>query len=353
MKRIPRRRFLYVLAGGGAGLAVAAPLATLPWQVPATGRHAGTADDPQQAPRNRITRTAWALGSDVTITALHEDEALARGALDSAFEELETVERVMSIYRPESQLSRLNQAGVCNDPHPYLIEVLQAAAAMSRRTVGAFDVTIQPLWETYWSAHGRGTQPTAADIDAARRRIDWRHVEISTRQVRLHGTGTAVTLNGLAQGYAADRATAALQQHGIEHALIDTGEFGSLGQGANTNGWKVGIQHPRHDEALIAVAKLAGRCLATSGDYATKFGPDFTTHHLLDPRTGYSAADLASVSIVAESGLAADALSTAAFILGFDDGRALVAETPGADALFVTKDGRTWSSSHFPLDETA
>ena len=350
MPRIPRRRFLYVLAS--TGLAAAGPLLTSAFRrTNGQGESAGV-DDRRPERQHRVTRTAWALGSDVTITVVHENKARAASALDDAFAELETVEQVMSIYRPESQLSRLNRSGYFDDPHPYLVEVLRAAAAMSRRTNGAFDVTIQPLWKTYWAAHASGTKPTTTQIDAARQRIDWQRVEVATTRVRLRGGDTAVTLNGLAQGYAADRATSALRRHGIEHALIDTGEFGSLGHGSDADGWNVGIQHPRREDALVAVANLAGRCLATSGDYATKFDQTFTTHHLLDPRTGRSAGDLASVSIVAETGLAADALSTAAFVLGFEGGRALVNATPGADALFVTKDGRTWTSPTFPLHET-
>lgn len=343
MPRIPRRRFLYVLAGGGVGLAAAAPLLT------STFRRTSSADHRGLGPLHRVTRTSWALGSTVTMTALHEKRAVAAAALEAAFGELDTVEQVMSIYRPESQLSRLNRDGVCDDPHPYLVEVLQAAAAMSERTRGAFDVTIQPLWQTYWQAHASETRPLAAEIAAARRRVDWRQVEITAGNVRLRGTGTAITLNGIAQGYAADRAAASLRRHGVDQALIDTGEFGSLGHGSDGDGWNVGIQHPRRADAFVAVANLAGRCLATSGDYATKFDEAFTTHHLLDPRTGRSASELASVSIVAGSGLAADALSTATFVLGLDAGRRLVAATPGADALFVTKDGRVWASPGFPM----
>lgn len=300
----------------------------------------------------RVTRTSWALGSTVTMTALHENKVVAASALEAAFAELETVEQVMSIYRPASQLCRLNRDGVCDNPHPYLVEVLQAAAAMSRRTRGAFDITIQPLWEAYWQAHARGARPTAAEVAAAHRRVDWRNVEITATGIRLSGTGTAITLNGIAQGYAADRATAALRRHGVEQALIDTGEFGALGRGTDGDGWNVGIQHPRREGAFVAVANLAGRCLATSGDYATRFDETFTSHHLIDPRTGRSAAELASVSIVAETGLAADALSTAFFVLGLEAGRELVAATPGADVLCVTKGGRIWSSPGFPLESS-
>lgn len=342
MSCIPRRRFLY-LASGSASLAVTSPLLVSKFH-----QNNGL-DDFRTGALCRVKRKSWALGSTVTMTALHQDTAIASAALEAAFSELETVEQVMSIYRPESQLCRLNRDGRCDDPHPYLIEVLEAAAAMSQRTQGAFDVTVEPLWQSYWQAHSRGAQPTAAEIASACRRVDWRHVEVTERRIRLLRSGTAVTLNGIAQGYAADRATEALRRHGVDQALIDTGEFGALGQGSDGDGWNVGIQHPRHADAFVAIANLAGRCLATSGDYATSFDKSFTTHHLFDPHSGRSASELASVSIVAESGLAADALSTATFVMGFDAGRQLVTETPGVDALFVTKNGQTWTSPGFPI----
>lgn len=347
MSQIPRRRFLYLLAGSSATLAVGPQLLRS-----AFDEAAGKASPPAGA-AHPVTRTSWALGSNVTMTVLDAQPEVAAAALDAAFAELETVEQVMSIYRPESQVSRLNRDGVLRDPHPYLVHVLGQAAALSRRTAGAFDVTVQPLWETYWQAHANGRQPTTAEIATARRRVDWRRVDVAPGRIRLHGTGTAVTLNGIAQGFAADRATAALRRYGIEQALLDTGEFRAVGHGSDGDGWNVGIQHPRHEEALVSVANLAGRCLATSGDYATRFDDTFTSHHLLDPRNGQSAIDLASVSIVADTGLAADALSTAAFILGPEAGRQLIAATPGVDALFVTRDGRTWASREFPLHQTS
>jgi thiamine biosynthesis lipoprotein len=158
----------------------------------------------------------------------------------------------------------------------------------------------------------------------------------------------AVTLNGIAQGFAADRAKEALRQHGVEHALINTGELASLGQKPNAKPWRVGIQHPRRDDAYIALADLDGRCLATSGDYATTFGTDRRRHHLLDPATGNSAGEFASVSIAAPSGLPADGLSTAVFVLGPQEGLRLVLNQLGVDLLGVLRDGRLIRTPGFP-----
>ncbi len=351
MRKNSRRRFLYVLAGGGAGLVAGVPWWSDRSQLPPATTPATGPNGTQLDRRQHVSRTAWALGSAVTIRALHVDRQVAAAGIDAAFTELATVEAVMSIYRPDSQLSRLNRDGKLDKPHPYLLDVLRAASEMSGRTEGAFDVTVQPLWQAYWTAHEKGRSPTEQELAAARGRINWRHVEVTDRYVRLRRPQAAITLNGIAQGFAADCAKRALRRRGVDHALIDTGEFGSLGHGADRNGWNVGIQHPRQEDHLVAVASLAGRCLATSGDYATRFDSKFASHHLLDPRTGRSASELSSVSIIGDTGMAADALSTAAFVLGLERGAALVSATPGAEALFVTKTGRRWTSPGFPLRE--
>jgi thiamine biosynthesis lipoprotein len=338
MRQLGRRRFLYLIAGGASAGLASSLLRDGDESEPKSGREL-----------HRVRRSSWALGSTVTMTALHDDEAAGKTAIDAAFHELELVEALMSIYRPESQLSRLNRDRVLLDPHPYFIEVLQAARTMSRRTDGAFDLTIQPLWDLYASAQQTGELPSAAAIREARALVDWRRVEIGSSQVRLHRDGTAITLNGIAQGFAADRVTATLRAHGVRHALIDTGEISAWGAKQKGDAWTIGIQHPREVDSYVSLAKLAGRCLATSGDYATTFSSDFKHHHLLDPRTGQSPEELSSVSIAAKTALQADAMSTAALVMGAEVGLELVKQTPGADAMFVSKDGRATMTDEFPL----
>lgn len=291
-----RRRFL-ALAGAG-GLAAAA------W--PRTSLH-------------RAERRAHALGTQVSLTAFHEDRATADAALGEAFEALDRLEDVLSLYRPGSDLRRLNRDGRLDDPHPDLVTVLSAALDWSRRTNGAFDPTVQPLWESR---------------DAT---IDWRKVEVDARRIRL-APGMAVTLNGIAQGFAADRVRDVLRARGVREALADTGEIAGDGRP-----WRVGIQHPRRPDAYVALAELRDRVMATSGDYATT-----DVRHIVDPATRRPPAAFSSVTIVAPSGLEADALSTAVFVLGPERGLELVRSREGVDALLVRKDGRTIATPTFP-----
>jgi len=305
--------------------------------------------EPTAANLVQISRTGWALGSSVSMTVAGLPRDNAERALDAAFAELETVERVMSLYRPDSEICRLNRTGELRDPHPYLVQVLRHAEATSRRTAGAFDITVQPLWELYSSTKKQGRMPSDDELAAARAKIGWWGVESCWESVvRLHGKGMAITLNGVAQGFAADRAVAALKQHGVEHALVNTGEIGTRGGKPSCEPWKVGIQHPREPESYVSLAGLADRSLSTSGDYETTFAGDFSKHHIFDPRTGDSPPELASVSIVAPTAVEADALSTAAMVLGAEKTLSLIARSPGVDALLVTKYGRVIATEGFP-----
>ncbi len=144
---------------------------------------------------------------------------------------------------------------------------------------------------------------------------------------------------------------AVLAAHGVEHALVNAGEFAALGKSPRDAAWKVGVQHPREADALAAVTALDGRALSTSGDYATTFASDFSRHHLFDPHTGGSPTELASVSVLAPTAMEADALSTAVFVLGADAGLALIARTPGADVLLIGRDGNERRSAGFPQAE--
>lgn len=291
----------------------------------------------------RAERSGWAFGCQIAMTAYHASQAVAKQALAAAFAAMDNLEQVLSLYRPESEICRLNREGVLEQPHPDLRTVLSAAIEWARRTGGAFDPTVQPLW----LLHAKDPSPTQETLGAAREAVDWRRVGVQPDRIRL-GPGQAVTLNGIAQGFAADRVVEILRRHEIRHALANTGEFGAVGGKPDGNSWRVGIQHPRKPDAYIALAGLDDRFLATSGDYAAPFARDFSSHHIFDPATGRSPEELASVTVLASSGMEADALSTSIFVLGPGKGLELTASTPGTDALLVLKDGTVLSTPGFP-----
>ncbi len=294
-------------------------------------------------------RSAEALGTQVNITVFHPEETIANQAIDAALERIEHVEQLMSLYRPDSQLSLLNRRGVLRHPHPDLVAVLTKAAELSRLTRGAFDVTVQPLWKLYADRAGDGALPTEGEIEKVRQRIGWQHIRIESDIIYFDRAGMQVTLNGVAQGLAADLAQQALKERGIKHALIDAGELNAMGSPSRKESWHIAIQHHRQQSERIAKIGLLDRCLSTSGDYATRFSDDYRHHHLLDPRTGLSPAKLASVSVAAPSALEADVLSTAIFIIGPEQGKELVESMNLVDALFVSKSGEVVTTEGFDL----
>ncbi len=335
-----RRQFLLGLAGSGA--LGAAALAR--WIRDGELANGGLAPGVLA----KESRTARALGAPVSITALHEDAATARAAVDASFAELDRVEDVMSLYRPASDVCRLNRDGSLERPHTWLLQVLERAQELSARSGGLFDVTVQPLWELHARAAREGRRPADDEVARAVALVDRRLLRVSPSRIELGRAGMKVTLNGIAQGFAADRVLAVLRAHGIEHALVDAGELGSIGRRDDGGPWTAGVQHPRRADAWVALARLDGRCVATSGDYETAFTEDRSAHHIVDPRTGRSPHELASVTVVAPTGLDADGLSTAVFVLGAEDGLSLIEATPGADALIVTKEGEVLATRSFP-----
>lgn len=288
-----RRRFLLLLGGGASAAAL--------WP-------ASSVD---------VVRNGHALGTKVSLAVTHASTARANAAIDAAFAELDLVEEVMSLYRPHSQLCALNRDGVLRDPHPHLVTVMRHAVDLSRATGGAFDATVQPLWS------GR-----ALDL------VDWRGITLAPECITLR-PGQAVTLNGIAQGFALDRVTTVLRAHGVRQALLDTGELGAIGRARS-----VAIQHPTRPDAWVDLATLQDRCMATSGNCATR-------DHIVEPRTGRIPDHFLGVTVVAATGLEADGLSTACFVLDLEPALELVASR-GAEALFITKDGRVKATGGFP-----
>ena len=299
--------------------------------------------------RPLVSKTGFALGTQVTIQVSHEDSDLAREAIANAFAAIDEVESSMSIYRPTSQLSQLNDRGELSQASQEFISLLALGQHISQKSQGAFDLTVQPLWALYRKHQQAGTQPTDDELKNIRQWVSWKHIRITGQTIQLRSPQTQLTLNGIAQGYATDRAREELAQAGIKHALIDCGELSPIGGRSKERPWKVGIQHPREEDAFAALTGLRDRSLATSGDYASHFSADFAQHHIIDPRTGRSPSELASASVVARTATLADALSTTILVLGSVEGLRLIEQFDDVDALLITKKGRQLRSPGFPV----
>ncbi len=321
-----RRTFLSASLGLGAAGA-------LGWNLlrPVAG---GLARGPQ-APLRMHAGADLAFGTEISVKVLHDDAHTAELAIADALAQARTVDALMSIYRPGSEVHTLNRDGCLARPSGHLLAVLREAARLSALSDGAFDITVQPLWDL--ARQGRDRAPALP-------LIGWQRMFADASGVILR-PGMAITLNGIAQGYALDLARAALAARGIRHALIDTGEFGALGKAGQGRAWTLAVQDPRRAHGYAGVLEFDGRCVATSGDYASAFDNDFSRHHIFDPATGESPAELAAVTVAAPTGILADGLSTACMVMGAQRSLALVAGMDNVDLLAIDKAGKRWHSA--------
>lgn len=291
---------------------------------------------------------ALAFGTTISIQVVHADRRQGELAIDDALAAAVRIDRLMTLHRFDSQVALLNRTGVVARPSPHLLAVLQSAQQLSMLTDGAFDITVQPLWQSYSAAAAQGNLPDERQRRAAMALVDWRQLVFDDERVALLQPGMAITLNGIAQGHAVDVARSALLARGIRHALLDTGEFAACGRKDVHQDWQIGIRDPRDPQVLAGTLALQGRCVATSGDYETTFTPDFAHHHIFDPASGDSPGQLASATVLAPTGVQADGWSTALMVLGAEKGLALVSTLADIDVLLIGKDGRRWCSKGWP-----
>jgi thiamine biosynthesis lipoprotein len=289
---------------------------------------AGLALAGRASPAPSVVWRGAALGAAVSIT-LGGGAARAAAALDAARAEIAEAERLFSLWRDDSVLARLNRDRRASGA-PAFARLVAEALAASRASEGFFDPTVQPLWR----AIAGGAGPAAAA--AARALIGADRVAVDGDAVTL-APGAALTLNGIAQGWAADRVAWALAGFGYRDALVDMGEFAGRGRRPDGGPWRVGVAHP-WTGAVVATLTLAGRAAATSAPFATRIGRAEGAH-ILDP-VGAPGARLASVTVVAASAARADALSTAVAAAPARMAEALLRAGGAEEAVLVDADGR-------------
>lgn len=274
-----RRRVLTILAGAAA--------------LPVIGAQASNSP------------TQWrgiALGAEARIILDHPD---ADALISSAVQEIQRLESIFSLYQTDSQISYLNRDGVLQQPAFEMIELLSICSAINSRTSGAFDPTIQSLWALYANAYSSGENPDPELIASTLAVTGWDHIRYSSEQVSFDRTGVQITLNGIAQGYIADKIAELFRRAGVENVLVNTGEIAALGVAPDGDSWQVGLSG-NQDKKLA----LSNKAVATSAPLGTTFDSSGSVGHILDPRTGYFGGKWSQVSVVDESAAVADGLST-------------------------------------------
>lgn len=246
-----------------------------------------------------------ALGAEAEILLDHPD---APAITARAAAEISRLEQIFSLYRADSALSQLNATGALAAPPFELLECLGICGRIHAATTGLFDPTVQPLWALYAQRYSEGAEPSAKELARTLERVGWPGVETDEAAIRLR-PGMALTLNGIAQGFIADRIAEMLRAEGLTNVLVNTGELRALGTTTEGAPWPV---------TLTSGGKvgLADRALASSSALGTTFDQEGKVGHILSPVTGLPAkARWTLVSISAEKAAVADALSTAACLM--------------------------------------
>lgn len=257
--------------------------------------------------------TGTGLGTRMTISLDHPDgERLAA----KAFAEVSRLEDIFSLYRTNSALSRLNARGVLENPPFELLECFSLCGSVHRATGGVFDPTVQTLWQLYAASLSEDRLPLDGEIAAARKNVGWDRVEFTAAMVKMPA-GTSLTLNGIAQGFVADKVAEMLKREGLTNVLVDTGELAAIG-----GDWPVMIDAGR----LEGPVHLRDQALATSAPFGTVLDGKGKVGHIFDPRTGRpSVPRWRVVSVTSSSAAMADALSTAAILMNEEEVKALFA----------------------------
>ena len=292
-----------------------------------------------------IKRTKILLGTVVEIQVRDVDEKKAEDAITKAFAEVKRIDDLFTTYNEVSPVWKLNDSKdsiITVDPEIYGLIVL--CDSVTKLSDGCFDVSLDNLTKA-WGFYTDDPQlPTKAVIDSALLNSGWQNIILLGNNKIIKKANIGLNFGAIAKGYAVDKAIDVLRKLEIKVALINAGgEVSVIG-----NDWVVGIQHPREINSIIKKIKMAGFTVATSGDYEQYFEVDENRyHHILDPKTGYPSKGLQSVTIINKSNAIADALATAVFVMGKENGLKLIETLDDTEAMIVDSEGKIYYSSGF------
>jgi len=291
-------------------------------------------DDGPQVSSKRV----FMMDTTFEIVLYSTDEGQGNRLIDEAFNEARNLEKVLSRFISSSDVDRINRnAGI--EPvevDPVTFHVVEKAIHFSEISEGSFDVTVAPLLELWGFGTGEHSVPTEEEIKEVLPLVDYKKIEIEEDNltVFLQEEGMAIDLGGIAKGYIVDHTIEYLERQGAESAFVDAGDIRVLGERPDETPWKIGVRHPRQREDLIAVIPVSDESIDTSGDYERFFIEDGKRyHHIIDPHTGKPTREMLSVTVVSPDCVAADTLSTAAFVLGPEKGLELLEELPEVEGL--------------------
>ena len=302
----------------------------------------------------KVSQIAPAMGGFVAITALHGSRDLADEAIGRAFEEMHRLIGLLNRFDAASALSCLNDAGRLTGAPPELVEVVGQGLTHYRISGGAFDITVKPIIDLY---RDRRTYepiepPGAARLKEALELVGPDRMAVGGRDIAFRRAGMGVTLDGIAKGYIVDAIAATLERHGAASYLVNAGgDIRTAGTRGDARPWTVAVRDPEDravswdSEAWAGhgssdTIQLTDGAVATSGSYETYFDRERLSHHIVHGRTGASPRRAVSVTVTAPTAMQADALATAAFVLGPRAGVRLIDTLPACACLIIDRDGR-------------
>jgi thiamine biosynthesis lipoprotein len=289
-----------------------------------------------------------------TIDAYADDSETLPHILDQAFDEVDRIDRLMSHYKTDSPLSRINREAATSPVpvEPELFDFIAESIRCSRESDGAFDITVGPLMKAWGFFRGDGRLASGRDVEAARSLVGSQHLILDAehRTIRFDRPGVELDVGGIAKGYAVDRAVSLLRARHVAAALVSAGGSTIYGLGVppNHNGWMVAIQDPTDGRKSAREVELKDRALSVAGS-SEKF---FEVHgvrysHIMDPRTGRPVQGVLSVAVITETGTQGDGLDDAFFVLGPVGSRNYLQRLEGVEAFFFIPDAdKAWTMIH-------
>src|SRR5580704_12871963 len=283
-------------------------------------------------------RTDAIMGTRIYVELWDTDAANGEDSIDAVMAEMRRIDELMSHYKPESQLSSINQhaadAPVVVDKE--LFDLIKLSTHYSEITEGAFDITYASVGYLYnYPDHIR---PTEAQIKAALPAVNWRNMKFDDahHSVFFEHKGMRIDLGGIGKGYAVDRGIDILQKRGIQHAVVTAGGDSRIIGDHMGRAWLVAIRHPDDPTKVITRIPLTDAAMSTSGDYERYFDEGGVRYpHIIDPRTGHSASKVRSATIIAPTATQTDGMSKTAFVLGPMKALEIINRLPEYDAVFV------------------
>jgi thiamine biosynthesis lipoprotein len=292
-----------------------------------------------------VQKTDSIMGTEVTVTVAAKSEAEGGAAIDAAMAEVRRLDRMMSLYRDDSEITKVNLAAGRHPVRvsPEMIEVVEAANRVSDLTGGAFDVTVGPLVVLWQMRLKEGRAPTGREIANIKQLVNYRNIMIDKKAstLFLKTPGMILDFGGVAKGYAADNVVKLLKKRGIGNAIAAiAGDIRVIGRRPAGSPWRIGVQDPREKDKMLTVLDLSDKYISTSGDYERyKVVQKKRYHHIIDPRSGKPSEGMRAVTLISDRGAIGDPLTTALFVLGTEQGMKIV-KTLGYEAIFDDSRGR-------------